>query len=1052
MSENLGDAVLVVRADTTQLEAGFRHAEERARQAGASAREAFQAPANSIAGLQAKLADLQQSFRLVEIGSAEFNKLRNQILGVEAALKTAGAAGNSLSALNAKLQGLQQALQAVDFNTPAFGNIEAEIKSIQRQLATVGASSNSIAVLSARLQDLQQSLQKVDAASPAFRKLRSEIKGVELQLATAGAASNSITGLNAKLADLQQSFRAVGIGSSDFRKLQREIQRTEQALATVGVSSNSITALNVKLQGLQKSLQGVDTASPTFRRLQSEIRGVELSLATAGAAANSITGLNAKLAGLQQSFRSVEIGTRDFRELQREIQRTERELARVDQTLAGRLARGARGFGSEALLALGAGGAAAGAGFAVGGFLKGSIDQAVELENVTRKLTVTLGPQGAAGAINFTRGISRELGLSFNTLVDTYSNFTAAATAANIPIEQQRQLFTSVSRAAQAYGLSNEQVGGTFLALQQIASKGTVSMEELRLQLAERLPVALSATAKGLGITQRDLIKLVESGRLTAGQFFPALSKGLNELTKGAAGLETSAQKFQRFGNAWQELQQSIGTNLLPSITASVVDLTLALEGLLVQQEARGLREIFGLSTDQAEQAVGALRRIREEYNLTEQQAKNIASQAVAASSKQTNIFGGPIAGVGGNRDIFGELNLTNDEFLNFIEQLNIKAAEFRKNNRDTTGETNKQSAALSTTNDQIRDRNQQTQKSLDLELQRSKLLQQQANASARLAGARQTPGLDEAGRANLEAELTIGEKLRALQISRLELAREQAKLPGTGDGKENTQSLAKLAELQSQIRTGEIDVAAARLEGSKAVAEAVRSQQERTRQQRLETQGAADRLAITRQQTVLEAAAAASQGQVSATALLQLQQRATLAEKLRALDAARGAQATELARGPEADRVVLRDITERIARANADVRQAYADAGLSLTTNARNAAEALRGAQQNVQGILRGGFEFLTPELQRQQIEQARAAIEPLVSRGVIRQGIDISTPERLFAVAGFAEQLVPAQKALENAINENAAATQALAQKDWNVYVQVPGSTSAPMPLPRT
>jgi tape measure domain-containing protein len=166
-------------------------------------------------------------------------------------------------------------------------------------------------------------------------------------------------------------------------------------------------------------------------------------------------------------------------------------------------------------------------------FLKSSIDQAVELETVTRKLTVTLGPQGAAGAINFTRGISRELGLSFETLVGTYSSFTAAATAENIPIEQQRQLFTSVSRAAQAYGLSNDQVGGTFLALQQVASKGTVSMEELRLQLAERLPVALSATAKGLGITQRDLIKLVESGKLTATQFFPALSRGLDELTKG---------------------------------------------------------------------------------------------------------------------------------------------------------------------------------------------------------------------------------------------------------------------------------------------------------------------------------------------------------------------------------------------------------------------------------------------------------------------------------------------------------------------------------------
>ena len=942
MAENLGDAVLVVRADTTQLDAGFRHAEERARQAGTAARDAFQAPANSIAALQARLAELRQAFNVAEIGSAEFNKLRNQILGVEAALKAAGVAGNSLATLNAKLQGLQQALQAVEIGSQAFRNIDAEIRSIQQQLATVGASANSLTALNARLQELQQALQRVD------------------------------------------------VGSQAFRDLQREIQRTERTLATVG------------------------------------------------AASNSITGLSAKLAGLQQSFRSVEIGSQEFRKLQREIQRTERELARVDQTLAGRLARGARGFGAEALLALGAGGAAAGAGFAAGGFLKSSIDQAVELENVTRKLTVTLGPQGAAGAIGFTRGISRELGLSFETLVGNYSSFTAAATAANIPIEQQRQLFTSVSRAAQAYGLSNEQVGGTFLALQQVASKGVVSMEELRLQLAERLPVALSATATGLGITQRELIKLVESGKLTAVQFFPALSKGLDELTKGAAGLETSAQIFQRFGNAWQELQQDIGANLLPGITASVIQLTNALEGLRVEQQAKGVRQNFGLSTNQAEQTVGALRQIREQYNLTDQQARNITSQAVAA--------------VGGNRDIFGELNLSGQKFSDFLGQLNIKAAKFRETNRDIVGEIKAQESALAASNEQARLRNQETQKSLDLELQRSKLLQQETNASARLAGSRRTPGLDEAGRASLEAELTVGEKIRALQISRLELAREQAKLPGTGDGKEGSQSLAKLAELQSQVRTGEIDVAAAQLQGSRATADALRNQQERVRQQRLESQAAADRLQITREQTALEAAAAASQGQVSATALLQLNQRAALAEKIRILDAARSAQATELARGPEADRVVMEEISGRIARANADVRQAYAEAGLQLTTNARTAAEALRGAQQNLRGVLRGGFDLLTPDLQRQQLQQARASIQPLVDRGVIRTGLDISTPERLFAVAGFAEQLVPAQKALENAINENARATLALSEKDWNVYVQVPGSSPVPMPLPRT
>ena len=55
-------------------------------------------------------------------------------------------------------------------------------------------------------------------------------------------------------------------------------------------------------------------------------------------------------------------------------------------------------------------------------------------------------------------------------------------------------------------------VGGIGMsALAQMASKGTVSMEELRQQLGDRLPGALGLAAKGLGITEQELIKLVSA-------------------------------------------------------------------------------------------------------------------------------------------------------------------------------------------------------------------------------------------------------------------------------------------------------------------------------------------------------------------------------------------------------------------------------------------------------------------------------------------------------------------------------------------------------------
>ena len=115
---------------------------------------------------------------------------------------------------------------------------------------------------------------------------------------------------------------------------------------------------------------------------------------------------------------------------------------------------------------------------AIGEFLRQSVQSAIELETVTRKLTNSLGEQGAAGALAFTRGLSDELGLSFKTLVGTFSSFTAAATAAGVPLQQQKDLFAAVSKAAQQLSLSDDELQGSLLALQQVASKGVVQMEE----------------------------------------------------------------------------------------------------------------------------------------------------------------------------------------------------------------------------------------------------------------------------------------------------------------------------------------------------------------------------------------------------------------------------------------------------------------------------------------------------------------------------------------------------------------------------------------------
>lgn len=425
------------------------------------------------------------------------------------------------------------------------------------------------------------------------------------------------------------------------------------------------------------------TVSVDTKPLEAGFRAAQQYAARAGQAigqgiagsSGTLTGLNIKLNSLQTELQNVQIGTRRFRELRGEIEAAEKALNK------------AQGISSGGLLGgIATGLAGLGVGAAVASFLKGSIDAAIELETITKKLSNTLGEQGAGGAIAFTKKLSDQLGLSFKTLAGSFASFTAAASAANVPIQVQKDLFGAVAKAAQQLGLSNDEINGSLLALQQIASKGNVQMEELRGQLGERLPVAFAAAAKGLNLTQQELIKLIEGGRLTAREFFPALTKGLNDLTKGAEGAPTAAQNFQILGNAWDSLQTSFGQSLVPTVTEQIKNLTNVLEGVGVVIEANKLglgggifTNALGIIPDEGAQAVGALRSLQTQFNLTDKQARALFTDAIADA--------------GGKYNPFGQLMIGSKEFDKALASLFDRATAFRERNQDTTGDLQKQQA-----------------------------------------------------------------------------------------------------------------------------------------------------------------------------------------------------------------------------------------------------------------------------------------------------------------------------------------------------------------------
>ncbi len=181
----------------------------------------------------------------------------------------------------------------------------------------------------------------------------------------------------------------------------------------------------------------------------------------------------------------------------------------------------------------------------------------VEMDGMRRALTAIYKDGALAESqIAFLRKTANDAGVSYGSLTDSFKSFTASATAANIPLSVQNELFASVAQAGATLGLSGERLSQAMLALSQMASKGVVSMEELRGQLGESLPGALSLSAKGLGLTEAQLIKLVESGGLAARDLFPALAKSLREMQGETEGVTSS---WERLKNALTISSQNAG-------------------------------------------------------------------------------------------------------------------------------------------------------------------------------------------------------------------------------------------------------------------------------------------------------------------------------------------------------------------------------------------------------------------------------------------------------------------------------------------------------------
>lgn len=190
--------------------------------------------------------------------------------------------------------------------------------------------------------------------------------------------------------------------------------------------------------------------------------------------------------------------------------------------------------------------------------LSNLVTKFIEVAKSTNRVTTALKNVSGSMAVfadnqRYLLDLAKKYGLEINALTGNYAKFTAAASISGMSMQEQRKIFESLSRAATAFGMSADDSNGVFLALSQMMSKGKISSEELRLQMGERLPIALQAMAKAAGTSVAGLDELMKEGKLLSAEVLPKFADALNEMIPNVDtdNLETSLNRLQ---NAFTKL------------------------------------------------------------------------------------------------------------------------------------------------------------------------------------------------------------------------------------------------------------------------------------------------------------------------------------------------------------------------------------------------------------------------------------------------------------------------------------------------------------------
>jgi tape measure domain-containing protein len=267
-------------------------------------------------------------------------------------------------------------------------------------------------------------------------------------------------------------------------------------------------------------------------------------------------------------------------------------------------------------------------------FAAQTFQAATALQSTQRALAAVAGSaQAGAAEYAFLVRAADALGLKLSSLTQSYTSLAAATKGTALEGAATRNLFLAVSEAATALGLSTEKTNQAFVALGQMAGKGTISMEELRGQLGEALPGALQILARSMGLTVGQLTDLVAKGEVGADRL-AGFARVLHEEygTAAVTASRDAARELSRFETEVERLKATFAGGWMASAAEALRAITTYLKDPAIADSVRAWGAALG-------EAIG--------YVVANKEAVLAVAGALAGAAIGSRVGGGLGAAVG---------------------------------------------------------------------------------------------------------------------------------------------------------------------------------------------------------------------------------------------------------------------------------------------------------------------------------------------------------------------------------------------------------------------